>query len=96
MINHIVFFKLAKPEPEMMQKGKEILMSMEGRVPMLRHLTVGVDMLHSERSYDIVLLTGFDSLDDLEAYQVDPYHNGKVRDFIKENVVSSVVVDYES
>ena len=47
---------------------------MEGNVPMLKYLEVGVDELHTERSYDIVLITKFDSLEDMNDYQKYPYH----------------------
>lgn len=96
MITHIVLFKLAEPTPATMTKAKELLLSMEGKVPMLRHLEVGVDLLRSERSYDLALYTRFDSMDDLKAYQVDPYHGGTVAPYMKSISSSVAVADYES
>lgn len=96
MITHIVLFKLAEPTPANMTKAKELLLSMEGKVPMLRHLEVGVDVLRSERSYDLALYTRFDSMDDLKAYQVDPYHGGTVAPYMKSISSSVAVADYES
>ncbi len=95
MIAHIVLFKLAEPTPANIAQAKELLLSMDGKVPMLRHLEVGVDVLRSERSYDVALYTRFDSLDDLKAYQVDPYHGGTVAPYMKANSSAVAVVDYE-
>ncbi len=96
MITHIVLFKLAEPTPANIAKAQELLLSMEGKVSMLRHLEVGVDVLRSERSYDVALYTKFDTMEDLKAYQVDPYHGGTVAPYMKANSSSVAVVDYES
>jgi len=42
------------------------------------------------------LVTKFDTLDDLQAYQVHPYHAGQVVPFMKATCSSIVAVDYES
>lgn len=96
MITHIVFFKLADPSAAAIATTKEKLLGMEGRIPFLRHLEVGVDVIRSERSYDIALVTKFDSLDDLQAYQVHPVHAGEVVPHMKSVCSSIVAVDYES
>lgn len=96
MITHIVFFKLVDRSPDSISKAKSVLLSMEGKIQQLRHLEVGVDVIHSPRSYDLALVTKFDSLEDLESYQVHPYHQGEVVKYIKSVAESSVAVDYES
>ena len=95
MIVHIVLFKLADSTPENSNAVKEMLLSMDGKIPMLRHLEVGTDVIRSERSYDVALYTRFDSLVDLQAYQVHPYHAGTVIPFMKANCSSIVAADYE-
>jgi hypothetical protein len=95
MIAHIVLFKLKESTPENAQAVKEMLLSMDGKVPMLRHLEVGTDVIRSERSYDVALYTRFDSLSDLQAYQVYPYHAETVVPFMKANCSSIVAADYE-
>ena len=95
MIVHIVLFKLADSTPENSNAVKEMLLSMDGNIPMLRHLEVGTDVIRSERSYDVALYTRFDSLVDLQAYQVHPYHAGTVIPFMKANCSSIVAADYE-
>ncbi|MCD7796764.1 MAG: Dabb family protein [Clostridiales bacterium] len=52
-----------------MPKTADILKSMQGNVPMLRGIEVGVDFLHSERSYDIILQVTLDNKQMLDEYQ---------------------------
>ncbi len=95
MITHIVFFKLADPTPENITAVRDKLLSMEGRIAELRHLEAGIDLARTERSYDVALVTKFDSLADLQAYQVHPYHAGEVLPFMRANCASVLAVDYE-
>lgn len=94
MIAHIVLFKLKEPTAANIEAVKEKLLSMEGKVPMLRHLEVGIDVIRSERSFDVALYTRFDSLADLQAYQVFPYHAETVVPFMKASCASIVAADY--
>lgn len=96
MITHIVFFKLSDPTQENIAQTRDLLLSMEGNIPLLRHLEVGVDFIRSERSYDLALVTKFDSAADLQAYQVHPYHAGKVVTHMKSVSSASATVDYEN
>lgn len=94
MITHIVFFKLTTAAD--IPATVELLRSMNGRIAELRHLEVGSDMLHTERSYDIALLTRFDSLEALQAYQVHPYHAETVVPHMKAVCSAIVAVDYQT
>lgn len=96
MVTHIVMFKLADPTAENLSATRDKLLSMQGKISQLRHLEAGVDVIRSERSYDIALLTRFDSLEDLQAYQVHPYHAGEVIPHMKSVCSSIVAVDYEN
>ena len=96
MITHIVFFKLAEPTPANIAATRDKLLSMAGKIAELRHLEVGMDVVRSERSYDLALVTKFDSLEDLQAYQVHPYHAGEVVPHMKAVCSASAAVDYES
>jgi len=96
MITHIVLFKLTDPTPENLAVTRDKLLSMQGRIDQLRHLEVGLDVIRSERSHDIALVTKFDTLADLQAYQVHPYHAGEVVPHMKQVCSSIVAVDYES
>lgn len=94
MITHIVFFKLTTAAD--IPATVELLRSMNGRIAELRHLEVGSDLLHTERSYDIALLTRFDSLEALQAYQVHPYHAETVVPHMKAVCSAIVAVDYQT
>lgn len=96
MVTHIVFFKLADPTPANISAVRDKLLSMQGQIDELRHLEAGIDVIRSERSYDVALITKFDSLADLQAYQVHPYHAGEVIPFMRANCSSIVAVDYEA
>ncbi|HEY4745475.1 MAG TPA: Dabb family protein [Desulfuromonadaceae bacterium] len=96
MITHIVCFKLSNPTSETTAIVRDKLLSMAGKIPQLRHLEAGADVIRSERSYDVALVTKFDSLDDLQAYQVHPYHAGEVVPLMKSVCSSIVAVDFES
>jgi hypothetical protein len=96
MITHIVCFKLKEPTPENIATTRDLLLSMEGKIDELRHLEAGADVIRSERSYDIALVTRFDSLDALQAYQVHPYHAGTVIPHMKSVCSAIVAVDYAS
>ncbi len=43
-------------------------------IPVVRDLEVGRDVLHTARSWDVMLAMRFDSLDELREYQVHPAH----------------------
>lgn len=94
MITHIVMFKLKDRSPQNVELTAQVLRDMEGKIDVLRHLEVGVDVLHSDRSYDIALVTKFDSMEGLDAYQVHPIHK-KVIEHMLTVRESSVSVDYE-
>lgn len=95
MIAHIVLFKLKEPTAENVAMVRDKLLSMEGKIPMLLKLEVGVNVIRSERNYDVALYTMFASLDELQAYQVHPYHADEVVPVMKASCASSVAADYE-
>lgn len=92
MITHIVLFKLI--DRNNAKKARDVLLGMKGRIPQLRHLEAGIDVLHSERSYDLALVTKFDSMEDLKAYQAHPVHV-EVLKYMTSIRESSITVDYE-
>ncbi|MCX9013697.1 MAG: Dabb family protein [Candidatus Methanoperedens sp.] len=95
MITHIVLFKLKDASPGNIEKTRNVLQGLDGKVPQLRRLEVGVDVIRSVRSYDIALVAKFDSLKDLDAYQKHPVHV-KVAEYINSVKESAFAVDYES
>lgn len=94
MITHIVLFKLKDRSVANIARAGDVLRALRGKVPVLRHLEVGTDVVRSERSYDVALVAKFDSLEDLQAYQFHPAHLEVVK-YMNSVRESSVAVDYE-
>jgi len=94
MITHVVCWKLKDRSRENAERVREKLLTMQGRLPMLKSLEVGVDVVRSGRSFDVVLIARFDSLDDLNAYQVHPYHQ-EIAAFMGTVADQAVAVDFE-
>ncbi|MDQ0058479.1 Dabb family protein [Paenibacillus harenae] len=95
MLTHIVFFKLKDGSAENVANTAQVLRDMEGKIEVLKSIEVGIDVLHSERSYHIALITKFDSMEALEQYQVHPVHK-KVIEHMLQVREASVSVDFES
>ncbi|MEL7597634.1 MAG: Dabb family protein [Clostridiaceae bacterium] len=94
MFTHIVFFKLKEPTPENIEKAKNILEGMRENIPQLKELEVGVDVVHSERSFDVSIITRFDSYEAMDEYQVHPYHVNEVLKNLKPMLEKSAAIDY--
>lgn len=94
MIKHIVCFKLKDNSTENCEKARDVLLSMQGNVPQLRSIEVGIDVLHSERSYDVILQVVVDDMQALSDYQKDPYHCSVVKPHMHAVRETSVAVDY--
>ncbi|ACT00735.1 Dabb family protein [Paenibacillus sp. JDR-2] len=95
MITHIVLFKLKDGSSENVERTAQVLRDMEGKIDELKSIEVGLDVIHSARSYDIALITRFESMEALEAYQVHPVHQ-KVIEHINEVREAAVAVDFVS
>lgn len=95
MLTHIVFFKLKDNSPENVENTAQVLRDMEGKIDELKYIEVGIDVLHSDRSYDIALITKFESMQALDAYQVHPIHQ-KVIEHMSQVREASASVDFFS
>lgn len=93
MIKHIVCFKLNDGESP--EKAKEVLLSMQGNVPMIKNIEVGVDKLHSSRSYDVILSVVLEDMQALELYQQDNYHCEVVKKHMHAVTKNSIAIDYD-
>jgi hypothetical protein len=95
MITHIALIKLVHANAETIEGAKKILSRLEGKIPQVRHLEIGVNLVHSYRAYDLSLVARFDSLEDLQIYQNHPAHVEVVKKLqgIRQ---STVTVDYET
>jgi len=95
MFHHVVFFKLKERTRENAEKIRDALEGMRGKVEQLRHLEIGIDELRTERSWDVALITRFDSRADMEAYLVHPVHKAAAA-VLAELREASIVVDWEA
>ena len=94
MIKHVVMFKLKNNTRENMSEAVSALKNMEGKIPSLNHIEVGVDISKTERSSDIVLTTHFDDMEGLKTYASHPVHQ-PVIDILRKLCSSISAVDYE-
>jgi len=94
MIKHIVMFEF-KNENKVanLQKAKELLEGLFGKIDALKSMEVGVNFSSELRAMDMSIITLFDDIEGLNAYAIDEEHL-KVVAFIKEVTHSSKVVDY--
>ena len=94
MIRHVVCFKLK--EGASAQEAKEMLISMRGREDTALSVEVGIDELHSPRSYDLILIVTLADFDSLTRYQTQGYHAGIVKPYMHAVTQQerSVAVDY--
>lgn len=99
MIKHIVMWKLLEQaegnsKAKNAQLAKAKLESLNGKVPGLLKLEVGIDFSCSETSMDLMLYSEFEDRAALERYQQHPEHVA-VFPFMKAIRSERRVVDYE-
>lgn len=99
MIKHIVLFKLFDEaegvgRKENAEQIKSLLEGLPSKIPEIKEYEVGININESDRSYDISLISVFESKEDLEKYIAHPEHQ-KAVDFIKVRRKSGISVDYE-
>lgn len=99
MINHIVLFKLKEFENEdqkavIRNKIKTALLSLKDKIQELKHIEVALNHKLNSDSFDICLITHFETLEDFNLYQEHTDHL-KVVELVKANVTERAAVDYE-
>ncbi len=99
MFKHIVMWKLKDEAGGRTREAnaaliKERFEEVANMLDGLRHLEVGIDVLRTEASADVVLYMEFDSRAAHDAYQEHPAHKA-VAAFISEVRLERRVIDYE-
>ncbi len=98
MIKHIVMWRIAAAEgrskEENIQLLREKLEALPAIIPEIRGYEVGVNIADSAAAFDVVLVSDFRSVDDLQTYRVHPEHV-RVAEFIGKIREQNAVVDYE-
>ncbi len=100
MFKHIVLWKLqetaeGRSRTENARLIKERFEELANMFDGLRHLEVGIDVLQSDASADVVLYTEFDSRAAYEAYNDHPAHKA-IAGFIQGVRSERRVIDYEA
>ena len=99
MIKHIVMWKFkdfaeGASKEENILKVKTMLEDLPSKIEFIREMHVEINVNPKEGMYDAVLISAFDSIEDVNRYRVHPDHK-KISSFvalIRENRAS---VDYE-
>jgi hypothetical protein len=74
MIVNTLLIKLKERDITSIAKAKDVLLSMKGKIGMLRDIQVEANIRPGGLSYDLMLITRFDSMADLDAYLEHPVH----------------------
>ena len=93
MLTHVVLFRFA--DLAVAAECRDRMLAMKGRIPPLLDIEVGVDIVRSDRSFDLALITRHEDLDGMQAYQVHPVHQELLR-WVKPRVKQAVAVDFVS
>ena len=98
MINHVVLFKLKdfpiNEKVKILTELKSLLESLKDKISEVKYLEVGLNYETNAKSNDIVLLSHFETFEDLDKYRVHPEHLKVVARF-GEVTESRAAVDYE-
>lgn len=94
MIQHVVLMRFA--DPGYAPEAKQRLEALAAQVPQIRTLSAGLDVVGSEVSWHLVLVTTHDDLDTLRGYQQHPAHEafaGWLRPLLSERAVVDSQLD---
>jgi hypothetical protein len=95
MIVNNLLIKLKERDNENIAKARDVLLSMKGKIEVLRDVQVEVDIRHGLSSYDIMLITKFETMKDLDSYLIHPLHV-EVSRYISTVLESGASLCYES
>jgi len=98
MFNHIVLFKLKdfqndQLKAEIRDQIKNGLLGLQGKIAELKQIEVGNNFELNSISFDIGLVTRFDSYEGFVTYRDHPEHQ-KVVGLVLANTVDRAAVDY--
>ena len=95
MIRHIVFFRFKENvDRDSIEEFASALLALKGTISQVKEIAVAFDVGGKNNSYDLVLNTLFDSMNDVETYAVHPEHV-KVLDSVRRLCADTAKVDYE-
>lgn len=97
MVKHIVAWRIADGEDKKKRAEdiKKNLEGLEGKIPGLLDIEVGINFSETEFVSDVVLVSTFGSREDLEKYQNNPEHKAVGQSYVMPYVKERRVIDYE-
>lgn len=95
MIVNNVLLKLKNNDTENIKKAQEVLLGMKGKIEVLLDIQAEMNIRPSQTAYDIILITKFKSLDDMNEYLIHPVHL-EVGKFIGDVLDTQTSVCYEA
>ena len=100
MIKHLVMWKLKDSaegvgKEQNAKKIKADLEALKHKIPQIKHIEVGVNIIASDAAYDVALYAEFANEQDLDIYQKHPEHL-KAAEFVAKVRASRAVVDYRT
>ncbi|MBW4081897.1 Dabb family protein [Paenibacillus sp. S150] len=93
MITNNLLIKLKDSSPGNIAKTREVLPGMRGNIEYIRELKVEVDIRSG--AYDLLQIVQYESMADLEAYLVHPFHV-EISRYMAEVTGSAASFCYES
>ena len=98
MIRHIVAWKLKAEDVEGRARATaEIAEALEGLqplIPEIKAIKVSANAAYFDDNFDLVLVADYNSVADLDAYQVHPEHQRAVA-VVRERVAARASIDFE-
>ena len=95
MIQHFVFLRYEGSTPRShIDEFCTRMLALKDEIAEIRTLEIGKDILQDERSWDLMLVMQFESVDLLRSYQLHPAHQAAV-EFNQPYVADVGSVDFE-
>jgi hypothetical protein len=95
MLTHVVLFRFRDRSSTHLSHCQSLLDGLPASIPVIRRLETGLNVVPSDRAYDLCLIIHFDSLDDLRTYQSHPDHV-EVATYLRSAAESIGSVDYQT
>ena len=99
MIRHVVMWKFkdvaeGKTKAENMEWVREHLYALMPVIPEIKRMEIGFDVMGTDMSMDLMLLTEFDNVQTMKIYAEHPEHL-KVSAYVRKVIETGVVLDCE-
>ncbi len=93
MIKHIVMWKFKDNEEENMKIFLDGLNKLKEIIPEIKSMETGIN-INPKNEYDAILISEFETMEDLEKYKNNPEHI-KVSSLCKKIRIDRQAIDYE-